>query len=393
MAEQFRESNPESAKETFRVSLHEWDNLLLAYRKASKGKRGHADVAEFEYRLEDNLLQLQSELQSQAYQPGEYHSFYIHDPKKRLISAAPFRDRVAHHALCNIIEPVFEKSFIFDSYANRIGKGTHKAIDRAQQFARRFKYVLTCDVKQFFPSIDHEILLNVIAKAMLSRPKQFPYNDIVWLIQKILQSGAGVLQEEYDMAYFAGDDLFSINRPRGLPIGNLTSQFWANCYLNPFDHFVKRNLHCKGYLRYVDDFLLFSNEKRQLIEWREKLISHLKKYRLSLHESKCQPRPVTEGIPFLGFIIYPEYRLLKRKKGIAFQRKYKAAKLSTQRGEMSFANLTACVQGWVNHVRFANTWHLRLALLNQTLITTPHSPPPTPQSAPNLPSLSPRVPH
>ena len=142
--------------------LYDWDNLLLAYRKASKGKRGHADVAEFEYRLEDNLLQLQRELQDQTYQPGEYHSFYIHDPKKRLISAAPFRDRVVHHALCNIIEPVFEKSFIFDSYANRIGKGTHKAIDRAQQFARRFKYVLTCDVKQFFPSIDHEILLDVI---------------------------------------------------------------------------------------------------------------------------------------------------------------------------------------------------------------------------------------
>ncbi|MBI3151063.1 MAG: hypothetical protein HYZ21_02940 [Chloroflexi bacterium] len=142
--------------------LYDWDNLLLAYRKASKGKRGHADVAEFEYRLEANLLQLQRELQSQTYQPGEYHSFYIHDPKKRLISAAPFRDRVVHHALCNLIEPVFERSFIFDSYANRIGKGTHKAIDRAQQFARRFKYVLVCDVKQFFPSVDHEILLKIL---------------------------------------------------------------------------------------------------------------------------------------------------------------------------------------------------------------------------------------
>ncbi len=119
-------------------NLYIWDNLLLAYRKASQGKRGHADVAEFEYRLEDNLLQLQQELSNQTYQPGAYHSFYIHDPKKRLISAAPFRDRVVHHALCNLIEPVFEKSFIYDSYANRVGKGTHKAIDRAQLFARRF---------------------------------------------------------------------------------------------------------------------------------------------------------------------------------------------------------------------------------------------------------------
>ncbi|MEW6031220.1 MAG: RNA-dependent DNA polymerase, partial [Chloroflexota bacterium] len=149
--------------------LCSWDNLLLAYRKAGKGKRGHPNVAEFEYRLEDNLLQLQRELKEQTYQPGEYHSFYIHDPKKRLISAAPFRDRVVHHALCNLIEPIFEKSFIFDSYANRIGKGTHRALDRAQQFARRFKYVLVCDIRQFFPSIDHAILRDILCVSLRAR--------------------------------------------------------------------------------------------------------------------------------------------------------------------------------------------------------------------------------
>lgn len=152
------------------LALYDWDNLLLAYHKAAKGKRGHADVAEFEYRLEENLLQLQQELKEQTYQPGQYHSFYIHDPKKRLISAAPFRDRVVHHALCNLIEPIFEKSFISDSYANRVGKGTHKAIDRAQQFARRFKYVLTCDIRQYFPSIDHEILLTTLYRKLQFAP-------------------------------------------------------------------------------------------------------------------------------------------------------------------------------------------------------------------------------
>ena len=236
--------------------LYSWENLLLAYRKASKGKRGHSNVAEFEYRLEDNLLQLQHELREKTYRPGEYHSFYIHDPKKRLISAAPFRDRVVHHALCNLIEPVFEKGFIFDSYANRIGKGTHKALDRATQYARQFRYVLTCDIRQFFPSIDHEILHNILAMSLRPhfakqspiagrsfRRKEHPPRDdmeVMWLIEKILQSGIGVLSEEYEMIYFPGDDLWSVHRPRGLPIGNLTSQFWANCYLNPFDHFVKR---------------------------------------------------------------------------------------------------------------------------------------------------------
>ena len=367
-------------------NVYDWENLLLAYRKASKGKRGLADVAEFEYKLEEHLFQLQQELKEQTYQPGAYHSFYIHDPKKRLISAAPFRDRVVHHALCNLIEPIFEKSFISDSYANRIGKGTHKAINRAQQFARRFKYVLICDVRQFFPSIDHEILLHVIASVLCeaipntnrrllragSRYKQeghllystiSPRNDIIELIQKILQSGSGVLQEEYDMVYFANDTLFAINRPRGLPIGNLTSQFWANCYLNPFDHFIKRNLRCKGYVRYVDDFLLFSNNKKELILWREKIIRELCKYRLTLHENKCQSRPVTEGIPFLGFIIFPNHKLLKQQKGIAFQRKYKILKKEFQLRKIPFEKITASIQGWVNHVRYANTWGLRISIL------------------------------
>ncbi|MFZ5881425.1 MAG: reverse transcriptase domain-containing protein [Chloroflexota bacterium] len=364
-----------TAKETFRVSLFDWDNLLLAYRKAAKGKRGHTDVAAFEYRLEDNLLQLQRELQDQSYQPGEYHSFYIHDPKKRLISAAPFRDRVVHHALCNLIEPIFERSFIFDSYANRIGKGTHQALDRAQQFARRFAYVLPCDARQFFPSIDHQILLDVIASALceaipsgatrlLRAEEHRPRNDMMWLVEKILTSGVGVLREEYDMVYFAGDDLFSVQRERGLPIGNLTSQFWANCYLNPFDHFVKRNLRCKGYLRYVDDFLLFSNDKGELNAWRESIMAKLREFRLTLHEAKCQPRPVSEGLPFLGFVLFPDHRRLKRKKGIAFQRKLKTLRQQHAQGKIPRERLDASIQGWVNHARWGNTWGLRRALLH-----------------------------
>ena len=144
--------------------LTSWENLLLAYRKASKGKRGQPNVASFEYDLEANLLNLQQELRSFAYRPGSYTSFYIHEPKRRLISAAPFRDRVVHHALCNLIEPVFERLFSADSYANRVGKGTHKALDRLQEFARRYRYVLQCDIRQFFPSVDHAILLAILAR-------------------------------------------------------------------------------------------------------------------------------------------------------------------------------------------------------------------------------------
>ena len=135
-----------------------FENLYQAYRKARRGKRGRAGPADFERVQEDELLALQDELQAQSYTPGAYRSFYIHDPKRRLISAAPFRDRVVHHALCRVIEPIWENRFIHDSYANRNGKGTHRALDRVTQFSRRYRYVLQCDIRQFFPSIDHALI-------------------------------------------------------------------------------------------------------------------------------------------------------------------------------------------------------------------------------------------
>ncbi|MFQ5422235.1 MAG: reverse transcriptase domain-containing protein, partial [Anaerolineae bacterium] len=199
----------------------EWDNIYEAYRQARKGKRSRPPAATFELHQESNLIDLQRELEDKTYRPGAYHSFYIHEPKRRLISAAPFRDRVVHHALCNVIEPIFERSFIYDSYANRVGKGTHRALDRAQTYARQYRYLLQCDLRQFFPSIDHAILRDTLARKIADP-------DVMWLIDRILASGVGVLAEQYDMQWFKGDNLFAVHRPRGLPIGNLTSQFWAN---------------------------------------------------------------------------------------------------------------------------------------------------------------------
>jgi hypothetical protein len=232
----------------------------------------------------------------------------IHEPKRRLISAAPFRDRVVHHALCNCIEPLFERSFIHDSYANRLGKGTHRALDRCQQFARHYPYVLACDVRQFFPSLDHAVLRRTLWRKVKD-------GRVRWLIDQILAGGAHVLGDEYEMVWFPGDDLLAAARRRGLPIGNLTSQFWANCYLNPFDHFVKRELRCPAYLRYVDDLRLFAADKDQLWQWRARIEARLARYRLTIHPGS-QPQPVGEGVPFLGFVIYPDRRRLKRRQGI-----------------------------------------------------------------------------
>jgi len=343
--------------------LCSWDHLYLAYRKAAKGKRGKPSAARFEYRLEDNLIHLQRQLQAKTYRPGVYSSFYIHEPKRRLISAAPFRDRAVHHALCDVIEPRFERSFIDDSYANRVGKGTHRALDRCQQLACRFRYVLQCDIVRFFPSIDHIILRRILARKVSD-------DDVLWLIDQILESGRGILSEEREMVYFPGDSLWAALRPTGLPIGNLTSQFAANCYLNPFDHFVKRELRCGkqrgGYLRFVDDFLLFAHEKPTLWRWKRAIEERLTRFRLTIHAG-AHPRPVTEGVPFLGFVIYPDRRCLKRRKGIHFRRRLQNLVRRYEQGEISLEKVTASVQGWANHARYGNTVGLRKAMLGTVI--------------------------
>ncbi len=337
--------------------LTSFNNLLLAYKKASKGKRGKFYVAQFEHELEENVYKLRNELIDKTYKPGKYNSFFIHEPKRRLISAAPFKDRVIHHALCNITEPLFERSFIDDSFANRKGKGTHKALDRCQQFARKFRFALQCDIKQFFPSIDHEILKSILASKIYDA-------NVSEIIDKILHSGKDALDEMYDMVYFPGDDLFSVYRARGLPIGNLTSQFWANVYLNSFDHFVKRELGCKGYLRYVDDFILFADDKKALWQWKKAIVNRLKKLRLTMHPN-AHPRPVTEGLPFLGFHVFPSKRRLKRRKGVHFQRKLKQSLRDLHNNKTTIAKISASVQGWTQHLGYANTIGLRKSILSK----------------------------
>jgi len=338
--------------------VYAWSNLLRAHAQAARGKRGHTPAAVFEIGLADRLLELAEELRTQIYRPGPYQSFHIHEPKRRLISAAPFRDRVVHHALVDVIEPLFERRFIFDSYANRKGKGTHRALDRCQQFARRHRYVLRCDVRQHFPSIDHEILRGILARVIRDE-------KVRWLCDRILASGVGVLSEEYSMVFFPGDGLFAVNRPRGLPIGNLTSQFWSNCYLDPFDHFVKRELSCRGYLRYVDDTALFADDPRLLWKWRSRILDRLARLRLTLHEDSAQVQPVTNGIPWLGFVVYPTHRRLKRRNVIRYRRRLSGLVRRYLAGNEQLEAVSESVRGWLNHARYGDTWGLRGAVLGE----------------------------
>lgn len=341
--------------------LISFDNLFTAYRKAARGKRSRPAVAAFEFRLEENLLNLQTELRRGDYRPGPYTSFSIHDPKRRLISAAPFRDRVVHHALVNVIEPFFERRFIYDTYANRKGKGTHRALARCTRFLRRYRYVLPLDVRQFFPSIDHATLVKTLGR-VLHDPQ------VLELCDRVLAGGAGVLAEEYDMVYFPGDDLFAVNRPRGLPIGNLTSQFWANVYLDPLDQFIKRRLRCPGYVRYVDDMLLFAGDKQTLHGYRQAVLGYLAGLRLTVHETSAQLRPTAVGVPFLGFQLFPDHRRLKRPKAVAARRRLKFKAALVRDGALARDRLKASVQSWVNHARYGDTYGLREAILAEVVV-------------------------
>jgi hypothetical protein len=199
---------------------------------------------------------------------------------------------------------------------------------------------------------------------MLARKLADP--GVLWLCERILESGVGVLAEEYRMLYFPGDDLFAALRPRGLPIGNLTSQFWANVYLNSFDHFVQRELRCPAYLRYVDDFLLFGDDKQTLWAWKRRIEKRLAGLRLAIHAG-AQPQPVEEGIPFLGFIVFPQRRRLKRRKGLHFRRRFKRLLAVYAQGDLPLKRVNASVRGWVNHARYGNTVGLRKALLRERI--------------------------
>lgn len=337
-------------------SIVSFDNLLLAAKKAQRGKRFRDNVACFNLNLEKNLLRLQKELSEQSYQPGEYRSFYIYEPKKRMISAAPYRDRVVHHALCNIIEPIFEKSFIYDSYANRRKKGTHRAVRRFQSRLCRYQYVLKCDIKKYFPSIDHEILKEKIRRKIADE-------QTLWLIDAIIDN-SNTQDEIYD--YFPGDDLFTPHeRSRGLPIGNLTSQFFANVYLNDFDHFIKETLRCKAYERYVDDFVVLDNDKSRLKAIGKAAVEFLNDSRLKIHPNKFQIFLKNQGIDFLGYLVFPTHIRLRKSNALRFRRKLKRMAKKYRAEEIEIGDVNASVQSWLGHACFADTYNLRRSIFSQ----------------------------
>jgi retron-type reverse transcriptase len=307
-------------------------------------------VRAFNDKLAENLSQLRQELRQKTYQPGDYYSFRIFDPKPRLISAAPYRDRVVHHALCNIIVPQIEKTFIHHSYANRKGFGTHRALKQFTYLARSNRYILQCDLKKYFPSIDHQILKQQIRRKLKCR-------DTLWLIEKIIDNSN---EQEPVIEYFQGDSLLTpLLRRKGLPIGNLTSQFFANWMLDSFDHFVAEKLKVSGYLRYVDDFALFADDYHQLKEARKRIEDYLSDLRLTLHPHKTQLFETRYGGNFVGFRVLPETIRVRNDNLRRGRQRLKQIQQDYRQGKLSLKKLIQRLQSWEAHLKHGNTYHLR----------------------------------
>ncbi len=338
-----------------------FENLYRAAKLARKGKVETVQNTFFHFDLENQLLLLQSELKNKCYKPGIYKRFTIYDPKTRMISAAPYRDRVVHHALCQIIEPIFEKTFIDNSFANRVGKGSHRAIERFQEYAKKYPYVLKCDIRKFFPSLDHAILKQEI-RWKIACP------DTLWLIDTIIDYSN---DQEKHIVYFPGDNLLTpLDYRRGLPIGNLTSQFWANVYLNRFDHFITEKLKIGAYIRYVDDYVVFAKSKRELVEIHREISRYLMQLRLILHPHKTQLYVCKQGVPFLGFNVFPYHRYVLKEKTKRYRR-YLAKKMSNDQ-QYAHEDIVTGLNSWLGHVRFGQSarliyntfWYLHLRGLN-----------------------------
>jgi retron-type reverse transcriptase len=315
------------------------ENLFAAWREFVRGKRKRRDLEEFSLRLADNIIALHSDLNNLTYKHGGYQAFNISDPKPRNIHKATVRDRLLHHAIYRVLYPFFEKIFIADSYSCQIGKGAHKAINRFRKFAYiasknnvRTCWILKCDIRKFFANIDHEILKNILMEYIGDK-------NILWLLSQVIDSftafnsalprnivipaEAGIQkcharenttsQEFLDPRFHGDDESKNLDyKEVGLPLGNLTSQLFVNIYMNEFDQFAKHKIKARYYIRYADDFVIFSEDRK----WLENIVPEISEFleselKLSLHPEKVFIKTISSGVDFLGWVNFSDHRVLR----------------------------------------------------------------------------------
>ena len=328
-------------------------SLHAAALRAVAGKRRKPGAAAFMANLETGLLQLERELQAGEWRPGRYVEIEVKAPKRRLVSAAPFRDRVVHHAVHAAVAPLFERGFIHHSYANRTGKGTHRAVARYERLRNRHRHVLRCDIFRYFPSIDHAIIKTDLRRRIVC-------TETLAVLDRIVDDSN---RQEPVHIHFPGDSLFTpFERRRGLPIGNLTSQFFANVYLDRLDHFAAEALRAP-YLRYVDDFALFADDPAVLEEWRRRIAAFLEGRRLLLHPCKTFVAPTDAPAAFLGFVLLPGGRRRLTEENVRrFRNRLRGLRDRWRAGAVERQEVERRVAAWIAHADHADTWRLRRAI-------------------------------
>lgn len=322
------------------------ENIFNSFYGFLAGKKKKKDVIEFYIHLEDNLFALSQNLQSMSYQPGGYESFYVRDPKLRLIHKASVRDRIVHRLVSRGLEEIFEPAFIENSYSSRKYKGTHKGVKALRKMALGLSgnnwqtvWALKCDIKKFFASVNHKILLEILSRKIQD-------NNFLLLIEKIINSF-----------------------PSGIPIGNLTSQIFSNIYLNELDLFVDQELTVKDYVRYADDFVILSENRSYLESLLPKIADFLKsKLNLTLHPNKTIFRKFRSGIDFLGYIIFPTHILPRTKTKRRLVRKIQEKIKKYKEGKITKDRLNQTIQSYLGYLKHANSYAFRQRL--KTLICT-----------------------
>ncbi len=342
-------------------TIYDFENLYLSALEARKEKRFREEVLRFNSNLEENLIIIQNELIYKTYKVGKYRQFYIYEPKQRLIMALPFRDRVVQWAIYRNLYPIFDKQFIYDSYGCRVNKGTHKAADRLQYWLRQVDrkpqryYYLKLDISKYFYRVNHAILLDILRKRIEDK-------DLMWLLETIVDN------EEVPFGLPAGmeadqcsedDRLFDT----GMPIGNLTSQLFANVYLNELDQYVKHDLKIHYYIRYMDDIIILSDDKGQLHQVKEDVEAFLKeKLALDLNK-KTAIRPISCGVEFVGFRIWPTHRKLKKGTIKKIKRQIKKLQKDYADGSIDFERVNASMQSYLGVMKHFNSYNFKTKLL------------------------------
>ena len=353
-----------------------FESLLSAYDKARLDNRYKKAVCAFSFALEQNVLRLLWELKTDHYTPRPYTYFTLHEPKIRKIAAPDFRDRVVQHALVAVIQPLFEKQFILDSYACRKDKGTHFAVRRVKKFlmGARSKngtqspmYVLQCDINKFFQSISWDTLLTIIRKT-IPCPKTFALIRTIVTTHNPLPTQTTIPPQLSLFSENTGTEetSISVTARTGVPIGNLTSQLFANIYLNELDHFIKDRLRVHWYARYMDDFFILHHDRTYLAKLRDMIREYLHtELQLSLHPKKLTIKNTSTGVPFVGYRIFYDHVLVRGNTLRRIERNYRARVRQVKHGHVSEQKLTETKASIIGHLKHADTYGLTKSLLKK----------------------------